>query len=503
MEYLRGQPLSALYRRAQDQGIPLEPDLVAWVGAEAASALYYAHTFKAEAGEAVELVHPDVSPDNLFITYDGQVKLIDFGIARAEGRVGSTGMGGIKGKYRYMAPEHALGKEGDHRMDLFALGATLYEAALGEPVFDGNDEVDTIGKILAGEVRHPLALAPNFPADLADILLDLLRLEPQERPENAQEVERALRAFVLSSGRQDQRERLAERLTSAFVAERHSAAEAIERLRHESLFPGPDEESNDVTEVRETPQEGEGRSGSQAKRRFVWPLVTAAILLSIGALGAIAYALRAPPEPAPAIAPEAPVVANDEAPAPQEVLEVTIDVALQPAVEARLWIGGELIAERPARAVLPRGNAPVKIRAVAPGFQEAVLELTPDRDHTIVLPLLEDGANNPTLPPRPRSEWPQPRAGESSQRHRQNQRKSPAKNSSRSTHSSIWHVQKAFPRGRVMTWFVSRDRVVKAHGMATASKSRPQRGTRLQLRVARAGARASRARGADCRKAIS
>jgi hypothetical protein len=70
-------------------------------------------------------------------------------------------------------------------------------------------------------------------------------------------------------------------------------------------------------------------------------------------------------------------------------------------VEARLWIGGELIAERPARAVLPRGDAPVKIRAVAPGFQEAVLELTPDRDHTIVLPLLEDGANNPTLPPPP------------------------------------------------------------------------------------------------------
>src|SRR5688572_18017081 len=184
MEYLQGQPLSRLYQRAQEWRQPLQCSLVAWIGARAADALGYAHELRDDAGSPLGIVHRDVSPDNLFITYDGQVKLLDFGIAKAAGRRSQTNLGQLKGKFRYMAPEYAMGLEFDASLDIFALGATLYEAALGMPAFDGDEQV-ALRKIVAGELADPRHVRPDFPAPLWKVLEQMLAAKPETRPRSA------------------------------------------------------------------------------------------------------------------------------------------------------------------------------------------------------------------------------------------------------------------------------------------------------------------------------
>jgi serine/threonine-protein kinase len=172
-----------------------------------------------------------VSPENLFVTYEGHVKLIDFGIARAVGRLTTTGFGTIKGKYRYMAPEQALGRDFDHRVDLFALGATLYEGALGRAVFLGKDDSDTLLKLLSGPAPDPRAVIPDFPDALATVVMRTLAVEPAERYATAAELAQDLDAFVAASGRVSQRQLLCGLMGELFEAERAAASRAIAELR--------------------------------------------------------------------------------------------------------------------------------------------------------------------------------------------------------------------------------------------------------------------------------
>ena len=167
IEYLDGEPLSRLYSALRRRNQRLEPDLIAWIGARVAEGLDYAHRLTDEQGQPMDLVHRDISPQNVFLTMDGRVKLIDFGIARAAGRIAQTTIGKIKGKFSYMAPEQVLSSEFDHRVDLFALGATLYEGAVGSRLFAGSDETDTLHKLLFEEVPDPRTQVPD-PGHLTD-----------------------------------------------------------------------------------------------------------------------------------------------------------------------------------------------------------------------------------------------------------------------------------------------------------------------------------------------
>src|SRR6478609_11794299 len=184
MEFLQGQPLSRVYQRAQAWRQPLPFSVVAWLGARAAEALGYAHEVRDDAGNPLNIVHRDVSPDNLFITYDGQVKLLDFGIARAAGRRSQTNLGELKGKFRYMAPEYAMGLEFDGSLDVFALGATLYEAALGMPAFSGDEQI-ALRKIVSGQLADPREVRPDFPDSLWKVLQQALSPRPEDRPRPA------------------------------------------------------------------------------------------------------------------------------------------------------------------------------------------------------------------------------------------------------------------------------------------------------------------------------
>src|SRR5262245_10374770 len=140
MELLFGQSLWAVWNACRTRGIRLRYDLVAWIGARVAEGLHHAHELRSVDGTASNLVHRDMNASNIFVTYDGHVKIIDFGLAKAIGRVSKTAAGVVKGKLAYMSPEQAVGRQLDRRSDVFALGATLWEVSVDRRLFKGADD---------------------------------------------------------------------------------------------------------------------------------------------------------------------------------------------------------------------------------------------------------------------------------------------------------------------------------------------------------------------------
>lgn len=165
---------------------------------DACAGLHAAHELRDPAGRSLNVVHRDVSPQNILVTDDGAAVLIDFGIAKArERRVGDTTAGRIKGKPRYLAPEQARGLAIDRRADVWALGAVLYELVTGEPVHDGDTTVDVIRAALEYREAPPMV---GVPRPLAAVLERALAVEPNDRYDTAEALERALLEVMHSMG---------------------------------------------------------------------------------------------------------------------------------------------------------------------------------------------------------------------------------------------------------------------------------------------------------------
>jgi serine/threonine protein kinase len=183
---------AGLLRRVKAGGARVPVDVAAWVVAELRDGLAYAHGKTDDAGRWLEIVHRDVSPHNVMVSFQGDVKLSDFGIAKATSRLHATQGAQVKGKLAYMAPEQAMGTGVDHRADLFAVGVTLYEPLTSRLPFVGATPMDGFGAMLAGR-RQPLrALQPETSAPLDGFVDRLLAYSPDQRTANAQEAREAL-----------------------------------------------------------------------------------------------------------------------------------------------------------------------------------------------------------------------------------------------------------------------------------------------------------------------
>ena len=181
MEYVRGATLSRIIEWLGAGGEVLEPELLVEVLVELARALEHAHTLRAD-GEALNLVHRDLKPSNVMISDEGEVKLLDFGIARAEGRLSDhTGTGMVRGSARYMSPEQVSGEEVDFRSDLFSLGALAYEAATGEPLFGARTLPAAMLQIGSTDIRPLLDEADDIEPELLPVLRRLLAPYPADR----------------------------------------------------------------------------------------------------------------------------------------------------------------------------------------------------------------------------------------------------------------------------------------------------------------------------------
>jgi eukaryotic-like serine/threonine-protein kinase len=366
MEYLQGQPLSRLYQRAQEWRQPLQYGLVAWIGARAADALGYAHELRDDAGKPLGIVHRDVSPDNLFITYDGRVMLLDFGIARAAGRRSQTNLGQLKGKFRYMAPEYAMGLDFDGSLDIFALGATLYEAALGIPAFGGEEQV-ALRKIVSGELADPRGVRPDFPAAFWKVLQQALAPRPDARLRPAPQLAKALDGVAGLSPAQG-RALLSSVMSRLFPDEMGAESSDIAELRRLSRVP-------------EEPT-AQGHVVSRVTRERPRPrLSSAAWVLGFLVVGGGVVALARRPEASAPRAASAPVEARTS-------VEVGLQVSPPGLAGLDLSIGGVPVTALAPHRSLPRATGPLAVRVSAPGYRSVELTVVPDRDRTLMLTLV-------------------------------------------------------------------------------------------------------------------
>jgi serine/threonine protein kinase len=196
MELVSGTNLQGLGQRLREAKRPFPPDLAVKIACDTLEALGYAHDFADERGQPLKIVHRDVSPQNIHLSFQGEVKLLDFGVSRAEGRLHKTHPGLMKGKLAFMAPEQIQGSAVDGRADLFGLGALLYEALLGRHPFFGRTEAMVLRAIVDGRPIAPTDVDPEFSPELAAILMKALEKQPERRYQNAAAMHQALYAFA-------------------------------------------------------------------------------------------------------------------------------------------------------------------------------------------------------------------------------------------------------------------------------------------------------------------
>jgi len=196
MEWVEGESLHTVIAEAgKRRAIP--PELAVRIIADAAAGLHAAHELKDADGSLRGVVHRDVSPHNILIGSNGLVKLVDFGVAKAIGRVSeATRAGQLKGKFGYMSPEQALGKQVDRRSDIFSLGIVLFELTTSRRLFRGEHDIDTLKLVIGGPIPNPSAIDPKYPKGLESIVLRALDRNPETRYQTAKELENDLRAYL-------------------------------------------------------------------------------------------------------------------------------------------------------------------------------------------------------------------------------------------------------------------------------------------------------------------
>jgi len=197
MEYLRGDDLRRLFRACEQAGKPLRVPLICRIIADAAAGLDFAHSLRDGEGNPYNIVHRDISPQNILVTFEGGVKVIDFGVAKAAGRAQHTRTGALKGKYSYMSPEQVAGKAIDGRTDIFALGVVLHELLTGRRLFKADSDVETLERVRRARVPPPSSLNPQLPQSLDGIVLHALAKDPDQRFQTAQELRLALEDWLI------------------------------------------------------------------------------------------------------------------------------------------------------------------------------------------------------------------------------------------------------------------------------------------------------------------
>jgi serine/threonine-protein kinase len=227
MEYLEGQPLHRVQARMAKQGeFPLRIQLRAL--AEVCAGLHYAHELTDLEGTPLAVVHRDVTPHNVFVTYDGQVKLVDFGIAKAMDSSQETRTGVLKGKVAYMAPEQAEGTGVDRRADVFAVGVMLFEAITGQRLWKGIAEISILHHLVSGKIPRVRDVLPSADPALDAMVGKALARKREDRFATAQELQIAIEDYLTKHGGMPALRELGTLVSKAFAEERARVKLAVD-----------------------------------------------------------------------------------------------------------------------------------------------------------------------------------------------------------------------------------------------------------------------------------
>lgn len=240
MEYLEGQSLARVLRHARKVEEPLPLSVGVKLFIDVLDGLHYAHSLRDFDGSPLNVVHRDISPGNLFITYEGQVKILDFGIAKAGTQLNETRAGQVKGKFAYIAPEQAAPGAHDHRADLWSLGVVMWEAFAGRRLFKGDSEVLTLHNTLTSQI---LSLdETGIPAPLAAIVDRSLQRDPMARYQSAREMREDLENYMHEAGLRASRSDIGTMVVGLFERERDEQRRVLKaymagELKGEALAP--------------------------------------------------------------------------------------------------------------------------------------------------------------------------------------------------------------------------------------------------------------------------
>ncbi len=199
MEYIQGEDLRSVLAKLHGKHEQLPLQHLVTIGTSVAAALHHAHEQRGPDGRSLGIIHRDVSPGNIIVGYDGNVKVVDFSMAKATITT-VTSVGVVRGKAGYMAPEQCAGEKLDRRSDVFALGIVLYEMATLERLFKGNSDHDTMSTIVLGTIPKPRTVRPEVPQKLEDIIMKALARLPADRYQTAAELGAALEKFAVEEG---------------------------------------------------------------------------------------------------------------------------------------------------------------------------------------------------------------------------------------------------------------------------------------------------------------
>jgi serine/threonine protein kinase len=333
MEFVHGKELRAINVRAKKLGRRLDPRFSAHIIAKAAEGLDYAHHRKDTTGKPMSIIHRDISPQNILLSYDGETKVIDFGIAKAKDRMSQTQVGVLKGKIGYMSPEQVSGVSIDERSDLFSLGCVLYELLTQERAFKGESEFATFEKVRNAEYTPPETYGVKLDAELDRIARKVLAKDRDQRYSRGSELATDLQRYLLQSGNPLTNDDVADHIRGVFETEYKAEMEKLSQYRQTkapaelqellsnkqrrkaaekeledhtmmiSLNKAAGDEPEDTVTDRVAIDDDMVVSEEQTNRTVIQPM--GALGLSGGGMqqqqgGALAPATKAPPPPPPA-----------------------------------------------------------------------------------------------------------------------------------------------------------------------------------------------------------
>ena len=284
MEYLFGKDLRHIFSKSQEKGMPFSNELALYVISRICSGLDYAHNLKDYQGKSLNIIHRDISPQNIFVTYEGDVKIVDFGIAKAASQSTITQFGMIKGKISYMSPEQASGQSIDHRSDLFSTGILLYEMVTHKRMFIGADTLQILAKVSKAEFEPPEVAHSGLPPKIYQIINRSLTKDRDQRYQSCGEmladIEECMVALSLRPSARGLPQYMKELFKEEIAAECRTMQDLpITDVTHE---PAVEEEGKLDREVQEKPETmPKAKEQEVKKKRGVLYGVVATVLIAI------------------------------------------------------------------------------------------------------------------------------------------------------------------------------------------------------------------------------
>ena len=248
MEYIFGRDMRRIIPKADALGIPFPMVYALKIASSVCEGLYYAHARADLYGNALNIVHRDVTPENIFVSFDGTVKVLDFGIAKAANQIEQTRAGEIKGKLSYMSPEQCMGKQLDNRSASFSLGVVLYEWLTGFKLFTGDSEVAILKSITEGKIYAPSYFKADIPEAVEAILMKALEKDREKRYQTAWEMQYDLDQFLSQYEFTPSNIHLSNFLKQLFNDELEEEKDRLAQARQPGP-PGPDEILEEEEEI--------------------------------------------------------------------------------------------------------------------------------------------------------------------------------------------------------------------------------------------------------------